>query len=572
MKKANITSDPGELRRRAEKRLREQHPEPAGGRNDADTQRQLHELQVHQIELEMQNEELGEARDKMAALLDKYTDLYDFAPVGYLTLNRAGEILETNLTGASLLGIARSALVNRRFGLFVNPADRPVFLAFMEKVFATGAGEECDVNLLLEGRPPLDVRLRASVIEPEQTCRVAVADITEHKRAEADRLILNKLESTGILAGGLAHDYNNLLTVMLLDLELALEQIPAGSELAQLLVEAHKAAMTASSLTQQLITFAKGGAPVRKPTRLAGVIQESVRPALSGSTARCEFSLPADLWLAAVDAGQIGQVFRNMVLNAREAMPQGGTVFVRAENVILNSHQSLSLPPGDYVRVSIADQGVGVPKDVLPKIFDPYFSTKQGGKQRGMGLGLTICHAVVQKHAGAIAVESTVGVGTTFHIYLPAIRKSGGGEPAPVPAGVPRAGLVLVLDDEDAVRAVVGLTLQGMGHEVELVRDGQKAIEAYKKARGRGRPFDVVLLDLTVRGGMGGQETLQELLKIDPAVKAIAMSGYAQDPVILEPERQGFKGALAKPFAAVKLLELLARIMGNNLTATRRHE
>jgi two-component system cell cycle sensor histidine kinase/response regulator CckA len=565
-RKPNISDDPAELRRRAEGRLSEQRKsqrsKPGDQKSEADTVRVLHELQVHQIELEMQNEELKEARDKMEALLEKYTDLYDFAPVGYLTLDHEGVIREANLAGASLLGIARSALVDRRFGLFVSPADRPVFNAFIEKVFKSGAREECDVSLLMKGRPPLDVGMEAIAFESGQTCRVAVTDITERKRVEADRLILNKLESTGILAAGLAHDFNNLLTVILLNLELAQTLTPVGGDLAQLLAEARKAAVTASSLTQQLITFAKGGTPVRKPTRLAGVIQESVRLALSGSNVRCESSLAEDLWAAEVDAGQIGQVFRNVALNAREAMPQGGVVFVRAGNVVLNYHEQFSLSPGEYVQVSIADHGVGVAKDVLPKIFDPYFSTKQGGKQRGMGLGLTICHAVVQKHEGAITVKSELGVGTTFHIYLPATRKLSGGEKAAVPAGVSRPGLVLVMEDEEAVKTVVGLTLRGMGHEVELAENGQMAIEVYKKAQSLGRHFDVVLLDLTVRGGMGGQETIQALLKIDPAMKAIAMSGYAHDPVILEPERHGFKGALAKPFEGDKLQEIISRVMG----------
>ena len=555
-----------ELYRRAQARLRKQRKrqrtEAGVPKSEAGRQRLLHELQVHQVELEMQNEELKEARDKMEALLEKYTDLYDFAPVGYLTLDHEGVIREANLAGASLLGVARSALVKQRFGFFVSPADRPVFNAFIEKVFESGAREECEVRLLVKGKQPIDVRMRANVFESEQTCRAAVTDITEYKRAEADRLILNKLESTGILAGGLAHDFNNLLTVILLDLELAQTLTPVGGEPAQLLAEASKAAVTASSLTQQLITFAKGGAPVRKPTCLAGVIQETVRPAVSGSNVRCEFCLAEDLWAAEVDAGQIGQVFRNVALNAREAMPQGGVVFVRAENVVLASREQPSLSPGEYVRVSIADQGVGIAKDVLPKIFDPYFSTKQGGEQRGMGLGLAICHAVVQKHQGAIGVESAVGVGTTIHIYLPATRKWSGREKAAVPAGVSRPGLVLVMEDEEAVKTVVGLTLQGMGHEVELAEDGQMALKVYKKAQSLGRHFDVVILDLTVRGGMGGQETLQALLKIDPAVRAIAMSGYAHDPVILEPERHGFKGALAKPFEGDKLKEIISRVMG----------
>jgi PAS domain S-box-containing protein len=567
-RKPNISDDPAELRRRAEGRLSDQRKGQRSKAGDqkskADTVRMLHELEVHQIELEMQNEELEEVREKMEALLEKYTDLYDFAPVGYLTLDREGAIREANLAGANLLGIARSVLVKQRVGLFVSPADRPVFNAFLKKVFESGVREECDLRLLVEGKHAVDVRMRANVFESEQTCRVAVTDITERKRAEADRLVLNKLESTGILAAGIAHDFNNLLTVVLLDLELAQALTPPGEELAHLLEEAKKASLTASGLTQQLITFAKGGAPVRKPTHLSGVIQESVRLALSGSNVRCEFSLAEDLWVAEVDAGQIGQVIRNMVLNAREAMPQGGMVFVRAENVVLSAQEQPSLPAGKYVRVSIADQGGGVAKDVLPKIFDPYFSTKQGGKQRGMGLGLTICHAVAQKHGGAIAVESAVGVGTTFHIYLPAARKLSGEEKAPVPAGVPRHGRVLVMDDEEAVRRVVGLTLRRMGHEVELVEDGQTAVEVYKKAKSRGRHFDVVILDLMVPGRMGGREAIQALLQIDPAVKAVVMSGYANDPVVLEHDRYGFKGALVKPFNLGQLREILSRVLGSS--------
>jgi len=246
--------------------------------------------------------------------------------------------------------------VNRCFGLFVSPADRAVFDAFLAKVFASGTREEYEVSLLVEGKPPVDVQMEAIVFESGQSCRVAVTDITAHKRAEADRLILNKLESTGILAGGLAHDFNNLLTVILLDLELAQARTPPGEELAHLFEEAKKAALTASGLTQQLITFAKGGAPVRKPTHLSGVIQESVRPALSGSKVRCEFSLAEDLWVAEVNAGQIGQVIHNLVLNAREAMPQGGVVFVRAENVVLSAQEHPSLLARYHLRPPCASR------------------------------------------------------------------------------------------------------------------------------------------------------------------------------------------------------------------------
>src|ERR1017187_4781063 len=584
-KKPKLSDDPAELRRRAEMRLSSHQTKRGPSRTDADNERQLHELEVHQIELEMQNEELEEARGKLEALLEKYTDLYDFAPVGYLTLDREGAIGEANLAVATLLGIARPALVKRRFAFSVSPADRSVFDAFLKQVFKSRVREECEVKLAVEGKHPVDVRIRAIVFESEQACRVAVTDVTALRRAEADRLILNKLESTGILAGGIAHDFNNLLTVILLNLELAQMLNPPGAELVDRLETAKKSALVARSLTAQFVTFAQGGVPIRKPAFLSGVIQESGRSALSGSGVRGEFSLVEDLWPAEVDEGQIGQVIRNMVLNAREAMPNGGVVSIRAENAVLGSHEQPSLPPGEYVRVSIVDRGAGISKEVLPKIFDPYFSTKQRGDHKGMGLGLTICHAIVQKHGGAIAVESKEGAGTTFHIYLPSAReksdveatgpaggvisqakarKLSGEEKESAGAGVPRHGRVLVMDDEEGMRKVVGLTLWGMGHEVELAENGQMAVEIYKKAKSLGRRFDVVILDLTVRGGMGGHETIQALLKIDPNVKAIAMSGYVNDPVILEHERHGFKGALAKPFDVGKLQEILFRVMGSS--------
>ena len=684
-KNSDNAPDPAERRCRAEARLRDQQQGGAKVGNlksETDTQRLLHELEVHQIELEMQNEELSEASDKMEALLDKYTDLYDFAPVGHFTLDPAGDILEANLAAASLLGPARSTLIKQPFRCFVSPPSRSVFDAFLKKVFEEGIREECEVVLVVDGKKPLDARIRANRFESGEACRVAVSDITEHKlgkaaaeqlaaivrysneaiiskdlnssitswnqgaekifgysademvgtsilrlippdrleeenqtlgkimrdenvenfetlrrtkdgrlidvsvtssaikdttgkiigvsklahditehkRAEADRLILNKLESTGILAGGIAHDFNNLLAVVLLNLELAAMFNHPDAELARYLDEAKKSALKTRGLTAQLLTFAEGGAPIRKPLLLSGLIQESVRLALSGSQVRGEFSLAADLWPAEVDNAQMGQVLRGIALNAREAMPQGGMLRIRAENVVVKAAEHPPLSAGSYVRISLADQGIGIPKEVLPKIFDPYFSTKQRGDRKGMGLGLTICHSIVQKHAGAIAVESAVGVGTTFDVYLPAAAQKLRRE-APPPANVPQPGRVLVMDDEAGVREVVGRTLSGMGHEVTLARDGRMAIEIYKAAKLLGRRFDAVILGLTIRDGMGGRETLQELLKLDPRVKAIAMSGYALDPVMLEPEGHGFKGVLTKPFDIENLHANLSRVM-----------
>ena len=562
MKKPTPSPDPASLRSRAEQRLQAQKPETRVQDGDDETLRLVHELQVHLVEVELQNEELQNARDALEAGLEKYSDLYDFAPVGYLTLERDGTIREANLAAATLLGTERSRLVPRRFGSCVSGVDRAAVIVFLARVFETQVQESCEVNLVREKMPAIEVRIAAMASASGRECRAVIQDITEQKRAEQDRLVLNKLESTGILASGIAHDFNNLLAIIVLNLEIAKSLIPPGKELEQRLNDAKETALLASGLTQQLITFSKGGAPVLKLTSLNHVIQKSVRSALSGSRMDCEFQLAEDLWPAEVDEAQIGQVIRNLALNAREAMVKGGVLDVGAENVVLTSNQRPSLPPGDYIMIKVSDHGCGIAKELLPKVFDPYYSTKQMGVQKGMGLGLAICHTVMKKHHGAIAVESDVGVGTTVTMHLPASRNSLKPQKKSPPSALDRKGRILVMDDEPGVREMVGLSLKRMGHEIELAEDGAAAIDAYKRMRQQGRPFDAVLLDLTVRDGVGGLDTIRELLKIDPNVKAIVMSGYADDPAVLQPGRYGFKSVLAKPFDQDTLREILLHVLG----------
>ena len=282
---------------------------------------------------------------------------------------------------------------------------------------------------------------------------------------------------------------------------------------------------------------------------------------MSGSNVRSEILVDPDLWPAEVDVSQIGQVVRNLVLNAREAMPAGGVVSLRAENMVLGPGRGPAIAPGKYVRIRIVDHGCGIPADVMPKIFDPYFSTKQRGKQKGMGLGLTICHSVVQKHAGVIAVESTRAAGTTFDVFLPAARQIPAEEPA-VKLDTRGRGKILVMDDEQVVRANLGRVLKQAGWETELAADGERALDMYAKARQEGRCFDAVILDLTVRGAMGGKEAVEALIALDPTVRAIVMSGHSEDLVMQSYADYGFKGALTKPFDRKALLGVLARVLG----------
>lgn len=529
---------------------------------NARLQREIRERILAEEALRRAQEQLTAHAALLERAVAKYTDLYDCAPVGYLTIDGAGTLREANLSMAALLGIPRPELLNKPFAPFVAPADGALFDTLLTNAFQQGTREDCDLNLVVKGGVTVEVRMEALVLGNGHDCRIAVTDITERKRAETNQQILNKLGSVGILAGGIAHDFNNLLTVILLNLELAQRRLPSGTEVAMHLDEAMKTTLLARGLTAQLLTFATGGAPMRRPTRLAALIQESVLPALAGPGVQCEFAIADTLWAADVDAVQIGQVIRNLILNASEAMPQGGVITVQADNVTLALHGELPLPPGDYVRLCVSDQGHGIAKELLTKIFDPYFSTKQMGNQKGTGLGLTICHSIIHKHGGAIIASSKGGDGASLIVYLPALTGWVGDGVAPAKSAIPWHGRVLVMDDDESIRKLVGLMLAGMGQTVELAEHGEMALARYEDAQHRGQPFDAVLLDLMVRGGLGGVETVQALRQRNPNVKAIAMSGYVQDPVILDPERYGFAASLAKPFDHATMKSTLARVLG----------
>ncbi|HMK65400.1 MAG TPA: PAS domain-containing protein [Thermodesulfobacteriota bacterium] len=394
------------------------------------------------------------------------------------------------------------------------------------------------------------------------TATVHVArDITERKRQESERLVLSKLESTGILAGGIAHDFNNLLTIVLGNLDLIEMFDLSGEEKMNSLKVAKKAIFEAQSLTKQFIAFAKGGDPLKKLTDMARLIREQVNFTLRGSKALSEFTIPDELWSVEGDEDQISQVLRNIVLNAREAMPEGGTVSISAANLKVDAPSTLPLRPGNYLKISIADQGSGIPAEVLPKIFDPYFSTKQRGDRKGMGLGLTICHSIVEKHGGLILADSKADPGAAFHIYLPACQKEMWEPRASKKESRPISSKILVMDDDEMMRSMSVSILNRLGYEVELAENGQKAIDLYQAAQAADYPFDAVILDLTVPGGMGGEKAIQELTRIDPKVIAIASSGYHEDPVMQNHEQYGFKAALTKPYMISRLSEILSTVL-----------
>jgi CheY-like chemotaxis protein len=332
-----------------------------------------------------------------------------------------------------------------------------------------------------------------------------------------------------------------------------------GDKIHERLGEAEKASVRAKDLTQQLLTFSKGGAPVKRTASIPDLLRDSVWFALSGSNVRCDLSIPGDLWPVEVDQGQISQVIHNLIINADQAMPAGGIIKVYAQNVFVE--QQHRLPPAalgrTYVRLSVQDEGIGIPAENLTRVFDPYFTTKQ----KGSGLGLATCYSILKNHDGYITVESEMGQGTTFHAYLPATSKKRIRRRETREGPVVGRGLILVMDDEEILRNFVGDLLDYLGYEVEFAVDGEETIDLYVKAMEAGDPFDCVIMDLTIPGGMGGREAIQKLREIDPEVTAVVSSGYSDDPVMADFERHGFRGVVAKPYDAGQLSEVLHRVI-----------
>lgn len=437
------------------------------------------------------------------------------------------------------------------------PCENPV-----EKVLDQGKASDLDTDTVLVSKDGTEkIIANSSAPIRDRTSNIigvvlVFRDITEKRKTEQELLRTQKLESLGILAGGIAHDFNNILTAILNNVTLA-GMYTADEKIKTRLTKVEKASLEAKSLTQQLLTFSKGGTPIKRITSIADLIKDSVSFALRGSNVRCHFYIQDDVWPAEVDEGQISQVINNLIINADEAMPGGGIIQVRAENAVIDSGSNLPLKPGEYVKVSIKDQGIGIPGEYLSKVYDPYFTTKQ----KGSGLGLATAYSVINQHTGCIDVESEVGVGTTVRFWLPASRdqlKKREKRPREILKG---QGKILLIDDEAIVRDTAEEVLHHLGYEVVAAQDGKEALVLYQKALETGTPFDAVIVDLTIPGGMGGAETIRNLLEIDSDVKAIVSSGYSDDPVMADYRRYGFSGVVKKPYTIEELSKTLHTVL-----------
>ena len=506
---------------------------------------------------------LAEEKERLAVTLRSIGD-------GVIASDLDGRILLINNAAETLTGWPRDEAIGRPLGTVFQDVDPET-------------RQRCDDSLRVMSAPSGAAIARSSSLliardlseHPIESCATAVRDrdggtvgmvlafrdISDAVRVQEQRASAGRLASLGLLAGGIAHDFNNILLAIMGNISLVRATAPQSAAVAAALAEAEQACVRARQITWQLLTFSKGGVPARKTVRVARVLDEAATLALRGSPVTCALDLPPDLWDIEADDAQLVQVFTNLFVNAQQAMPHGGVVNVRAENVFelqRRSEHGLEVHPGAFVRVITVDHGIGIPREHLPRIFDPYFSTKQ----RGSGLGLATAYSIVKNHRGFVTVTSDLGRGTTMAVHFPAARLTSRAEtPARDEPAATGRRRVLVMDDEASIRTLTANMLEFLGYEAHVVSGGTVAIQRVKEAIETGAPYDAVLLDLVVPGDLGGKDAIERLCDIDPAIRAILISGYAQDSIMLDHREYGFAAAMTKPYTLQELQATLDSVL-----------
>ena len=506
--------------------------------------------------------ERKKAEDVLRASEKKFATAFKRAPLVMTISSREdGRLIDVNDKFCELSGFSREEALGRT----------SVELGLMYDDVRAGIGRELLTNQHLPDRE-LTITIKdgrqlqclwgGEIVQIDGRPRLLtiVQDITETVRMREELAKTQKLESLGLLAGGLAHDFNNVLTGVLGNLSFARMLVGENHNAAQCLIECEKAAVRASELTRQLLTFSRGGAPTRKVVDTRRLIDEAVSFALRGSNVKAVLDLPPDLHFLNADEGQISQVFANLLINAKQAMPSGGTVTIRAANETVDGRGNVALASGSYVRIDVADTGPGIAPDVRTKIFDPYFTTKPGGT----GLGLSSVYSIVRRHAGCVEVESEIGVGTMFSLRLPAAVETDAAPSDATEAALPHdgQGRILVMDDEILIRDLASRVLEALGYEAVACADGEAAVHLFREAQEQGAAFRAVLLDLTVPGGMGGKDAAALIRAMDTGVILIVSTGYSNDPIVADCQAYGFAGAVAKPYSVETLAEELTRLLG----------
>jgi PAS domain S-box-containing protein len=509
--------------------------------------------------------DLHQAQQQVVDSLAFNKAVVESSPIGIIVYKASGECISANRAACEISGGAPEQLLAQNFWN-METWQRDGITELAETALTSGKPVKREVHSTSSFGRTLwfNMSFVPFLIGKEKHLFLLIEDISARRQAEEDRRTIErqlhqtqKLESLGVLAGGIAHDFNNLLTGIFGYLDLAREDSEPGSTVRRTIEKALKPFARAKDLTQQLLTFSKGGAPVKKTGLLGPVVREDAQFALSGSSVSCSFDIAEDLWPCDFDENQIGQVVHNIVLNAVQAMPTGGSMTVTAANSELGPGEIPQLKEGRYVKLCFSDTGIGIPQSILQHIFDPFFTTKQ----KGNGLGLATVFSIVTKHGGTVTAESIQGKGSSFTIHLPASFGAVAAPAAPPAADRTGSGRILVMDDEDFILDVATAMLTSLGYSADTAAHGRETIDKFNKAAGTGAPFDLVIVDLTIPGGMGGKQTKDELRKIAPLTKIIASSGYSDDPIMSHPLENGFDGSVKKPYNKTELAETVEMVM-----------
>lgn len=502
----------------------------------------------HIVERKRAENALAESEEKFRSLIENASDLI-------VILDEADSYRYLSPAVIDITGFSEQELIGKLQSEFLHSDDKEMVESIMAKVKTEQGVSQPIPSFRLRHQEGHWVNLEGMVtnmlnVPGVNGIVVNCRDVTELRRMEESLNRMQKLESIGLLAGGIAHDYNNLLTIILGNLAVA-KMTDCRDKRLGALEEAEKGVLKARDLTQQLLTFAKGGAPIKETASIKEILKETADFTLRGSNVSLEMDLQEDLHPVDIDKGQISQVIHNLVLNADQAMPHGGVLTIKARNAVISEDNVYGLSAGDYIKIQIIDQGIGISSKYKEKVFDPYFTTKS----KGSGLGLSIVYSIVRKHNGCVDLMSQPGKGTTFYLYLPASE----GEVEDVEImeeALHGEGKILVVDDEESIREVAALLLETLGYTVELAETGEEAIDMCKRSS-----YDAVIMDLTIPGGMGGKEAAKEIREFDQDIRLIVSSGYSNDPVMARYQDYGFNGVLMKPYKLEQVGEVLHRIL-----------
>jgi PAS domain S-box-containing protein len=539
------------LRRQAEQWLQSHRPAQQSAYCEEDAQRLIHELEVHQIELEMQNEELRQARENLERALETYSDLYDFAPVGYVTLNSTGCIRAINLTGAALLGLERSRLINRDFDLFVAAEHQETFDTFLDRAFASTGKETCELELVTNGTARLVAQLEAMASTARDACQMAVIDISKRKQLERHLLQAQKMETVGLLAGGIAHDFNNILSVIAGYCYLAESKLQGNEPLMFNMKQILAAANRGENLTKSLLNFSRKHLISPHPVDVNEIIRtvDTLLNMVLGEDVQLHTVSGETVLMVTADSGQIEQVLANLATNARHAMPDGGTLTITSESCCITSESVTAqgmYEPGNYALITVTDTGTGMSRETVSKIFEPFFTTKTLGN--GTGLGLSIVYSLITQHGGYIDVSSELGTGTTFRIYLPLISAADIPRQDAQPLlSRPEGGseTILLAEDDTAVRHMTEQILAEFGYRIIAAENGDEAVQKFLQHKAE---VNLLLFDL-IMPHRNGKEAYDAICAICPGMPVLFMSGYTNDIVQAKTLTTGLE-LIEKPFSS----------------------